>query len=92
MTNQSTISNGRSDTSFGKSLLPDIHVLKTNILNVEDLNKLVPVLTDEFRILKWTVDLHDVDKVLRIESNDISQQEVIELISAAGYCCEELPD
>ncbi|CAN5316023.1 hypothetical protein BH10BAC4_BH10BAC4_18610 [soil metagenome] len=70
----------------------DILVFKTNILTHGDVEKIAPILSDQFRILKWTVDLNDIDKVLRIESQLLGPREIIEMILQAGYQCEELPD
>jgi hypothetical protein len=38
------------------------------------------------------VDHHDVDNVLRIETTSLQPSEVEELVAAAGFYCEELPD
>jgi hypothetical protein len=43
-------------------------------------------------ISRWNIDLEDIDKVLRIESNDIELTEIVQLIHNAGFQCEELAD
>ncbi len=67
-------------------------VFKTNITNLSDLHSVAPMLTGEQDILKWNVDLHDIDKVLRIETNNLNPLEIANLLQGAGFLCEELPD
>lgn len=44
-------------------------------------------------IYDWSIDLEDIDKVLRIEAEQtLVEKEVIDLIQDCGYVCEELPD
>ncbi len=70
----------------------DVFVFKTNIATADDLNKITLVMSEEYRIKKWSVDMHDIDKVLRIESQQLKLSEILELTRLAGYWCEELPD
>jgi hypothetical protein len=42
--------------------------------------------------MKWSVDLSDIDNVLRIESDDPDHSRVIEIVRNAGFFCEELVD
>ncbi len=70
----------------------DIFVLKTNVVTNDDLEKMASVLSEEYRIKKWSVDMFDIDKVLRIESQQLKLSEILELTRQAGYYCEELPD
>jgi hypothetical protein len=67
-----------------------ILVFKTNILEEDDVMKVTSSISKDLRIKRWTVDCVDCDKVLRVESNDMLPDEVIELIQDAGYSCEEL--
>lgn len=67
-------------------------VFKTNLRFKKDLRQVSPVLNNEPGILKWNVDLADVDKVLRIETTRLTEQDVITLVTDAGYCCVALPD
>ena len=44
-------------------------------------------------IQKWTIDLEDVDRVLRIESSGkLTEQGLTQLLLDKGYSCEPLPD
>lgn len=66
-------------------------ILKTNIQSKRKLNKLVPVFNGHQSIQHWSVDLEDIDKVLRIETNkNIEEQEIIELVKNHGFYAEDL--
>lgn len=67
-------------------------VFKTNLHFKKDIRLVGAILAREPAILRWNVDIWDVDKVLRIETTRLSVQEVIALVTGAGYCCSVLPD
>jgi hypothetical protein len=69
-----------------------ILVFKTNIRCRNDIYFLTPFLNSGPGILRWSVDLTDVDNVLRIESAHADHKQVIEIVKNAGYSCEELTD
>ena len=71
---------------------PTILVFRTSIQLDGDVQQIACLINSESRISKWNVDLHDVDKVLRIETYQLEAQEVIRLVIRAGYQCEELED
>ena len=50
------------------------------------------VLNDERRIRKWNVDRSDVDRVLRVQGEHITPEEIAARVRKAGFRCEELPD
>jgi len=78
--------------TYMNEITPDIHVFKTNIGFAHDVKKISPVLGEESRIKKWSVDVEDVDNVLRVEAHRIEPTEIISLITQCGYSCEELTD
>lgn len=67
-------------------------VFKTNISNPRQVKSIAATLDRCPEILKWNVDLADIDRVLRIEATHAQCEPVIELVTAAGYACEELTD
>lgn len=69
-----------------------ILVFKTNIRYKKHLTDIVPYLNSTVGILRWNVDLHDKDKILRIEANNLHPQSVETVLQGAGYFCEELKD
>jgi hypothetical protein len=68
----------------------NVLVFKTNLQQVNDVEKVMTTMNDDCRIKRWTVDHEDCDKVLRVESDDIHPDEIAALIRRAGYSCEEL--
>jgi len=67
------------------------HILlfKTNIRSEGD-KRYIGKIMEEHRIEEWTVDLHDIDCVLRIVSPTLKLEEVINLVMNSGYHCEVL--
>lgn len=69
-----------------------ILVFKTNIATVEDRSKVAQVLDRQPFIEKWTVDLEDVDRVLRVVAVTPAIDNIIALVNASAYECAELED
>jgi hypothetical protein len=67
-------------------------IFKTNINCHKDVRCISSLLTTSVGIMKWSVDLTDIDNVLRIESEHSDHSKVISLVANAGYFCEELLD
>lgn len=67
-------------------------VFRTNISNKKAILTLSPLLDGCTQILKWTVDISDIDNVLRVEATHPDCLPVIKLVTGAGYACEELTD
>lgn len=71
----------------------EILVFKTNIDNAEAAGRAGTLLTGATEVLRWNIDVQDIDHVLRVECTDaLLPQAVIEVLNAAGFQCEELPD
>jgi hypothetical protein len=67
-------------------------VFKTNISTDQDLNIAAKILAQVNEILRWNVDRHDIDNVLRVEGCGIVPNDIIKIFREAGFQCEELPD
>jgi len=39
---------------------------------------------------KWSFDLEDCDRVLRVETNSVSPEDIVEVLATAGYWCLEM--
>lgn len=72
--------------------ISDILVFKTNIDNNNDVTQMSLVLDKHNLIKRWNIDHDDCDHVLRIESDHLDATEIIHLVEATGFMCEELPD
>ncbi|MBL0740692.1 hypothetical protein [Chryseolinea lacunae] len=67
-----------------------IYVFKTSVATQADVQRLKPVLQERLENAKWTFDLDDCDKVLRVDSKIENEQAVIQLLRRNGYDCEAL--
>jgi hypothetical protein len=70
----------------------EVLVFKTNISTQQNIAAIKPYLQSMPGILKWNIDLHDVDNVLRIETNALSPQMVEKNLKNLGFYCVELED
>ncbi len=70
----------------------EVLVFKTNLRNKKVISNAERHIDNLPGLLKWNVDLHDEDNVLRIEARDLSPRVVESTLHVAGYFCEELPD
>jgi hypothetical protein len=70
--------------------LTKIVVFKTNINTQTDKLRVKDALDENTFIEDWSVDLEDVDKVLRVVSEHLTVTEITELINQIGFVCHEL--
>jgi hypothetical protein len=70
-----------------------ILVFKTNIVDAKHVKTVLPHMRQIDGIEKWNIDLHDVDKVLRVVADDDISPTYVELVvQRAGYYCTEMMD
>ncbi len=67
-------------------------IFKTNIRYKKHINEVQQHIANQPGIIKWNVDLKDVDKILRIETLYLHPTKIEGLVKKAGYICEELKD
>lgn len=67
-----------------------IHIFKTDIRTHEDIAILNKLFSINPAISRWTVDMHDVDRVLRIEASTDNPTDIIHTVREAGYYCADL--
>lgn len=77
--------------SYRKQSL-QVLVFKTNLVSAKDIHRISPLMGNTPGIVKWNVDQQDIDNVLRIETAGLLPQDIIRMVTGAGYLCEELPD
>jgi hypothetical protein len=65
-------------------------VFKTNLNAKEDISKIEKGLNNLQGVLDWSVDISDIDKVLRVEANTDNPFEILSVLHTEGYQCEEL--
>lgn len=73
-------------------MVSEILIFKTNIHSENDVVRIAHFLNSDLHVKKWNVDRDDVDRVLRIESDDYNPEYIIHMIRKAGFLCEELHD
>jgi len=70
----------------------EILVFKTNVENMNHIRKLYSLFKTIKGILKWNVDTEDADKILRVETLNVTPQKIEIALQSAGYYCKELED
>jgi hypothetical protein len=67
-------------------------ILRTDIKTKKKVKKVKPLLDSHPLIFKWSIDLQDIDNVLRVEaSSDLKEIDITSLIKGEGFFCEDLP-
>jgi len=67
-----------------------IEVFKTDIQELSQAEELISLLLDHFPESKINVDMHDCDKVLRIEGRNFLPSKVMLLVKENGFMCSVL--
>ena len=66
-------------------------ILRTNIKTKKKVKEVKSLLNNHPLILNWSVDLEDIDNVLRIEAiSSLNEREVKSIIQRKGFYCEDL--
>lgn len=74
-------------------MMENILVFKTDIKQDVRYKGLELTLNDNPLIDSWFVDNEDVDNVLKVITvNDVTEKDIIKLVTDNGYYCEGLPD
>jgi len=68
----------------------NVWILKTNISSQTEFEKVKNTFDQNLDIYECTIDLDDIDKVVRIISNDLTINEEESKIQNLGFFCEEL--
>ncbi len=69
----------------------ELLIFKTNIQTEGNLKAVEKLFVAQKAIADWSVDIEDVDKVMRVElAGLLSENEVIRLIKNIGLSCEVL--
>ena len=68
----------------------DIFIFRTTINTDSDIQAIASEIEKLPGVSRWTVDLDDCDKVLRVVGGEMAA--IREVVEKQGYMCEELPD
>lgn len=68
-------------------------IFQTNIKSKKKVKSLKPILNKHADILKWSIDLEDIDNVLRIEATtNIKESNIIDIVRMHGFYIETLTE
>ncbi len=68
-------------------------IFKTDIASRRRIRTVRSVFKRYPSITNWSVDLEDIDNVLRIESSsNVNDRDIVTLLATHGFYCEVLPD
>lgn len=67
-------------------------ILKTDIITETDFKTIKAKLKEYYNINELTIDLEDIDKVVRVIGDNFEKNDLLKKIHSLGYYCEELPD
>ncbi len=70
----------------------DILIFRTGIESTEHIENIAPHLNSIKEIYRWSFDLEDREKILRVEAAGISPRSIEKTLAGMNYYCEELPD
>ena len=64
-----------------------IEIFKTNVQQRSEADIIIDQLLQHMPGSRINFDLHDCDKILRIEGNDFHPDQVIEIVQGIGFSC-----
>jgi hypothetical protein len=67
-----------------------VEVFKTNVQKINESKKIIWILLEHFPESKINFDLSDCDRILRVESEVIFSEKVVEILTSNGYFAEIL--
>lgn len=70
-----------------------LHILKTEIKGEEELGQIEALLNSHPDIKKWSIDLEDIDNVMRVECDKrLKEKQLLKLIRSTNINCEPLEE
>lgn len=70
----------------------EVLIFKTNVRYKKHVSQVAPRLDQIADINRWNFDLHDRDKILRVEASRVHAQMIESTLQNAGYFCKELQE
>lgn len=71
----------------------ELLLFQTDIKSKKKVNYLKPIFNNHSDILKWSIDLEDIDNVLRIEAtSNLTEDDVIGMVRTYGFYIKILAD
>ncbi len=70
-----------------------ILIFKTDLSTLDDIRYVQPIFDYNFEIVDWSVDIEDIDNVLRIVTRgSLKEKDIIQLMHTSRVYCENLPE
>ncbi len=70
-----------------------LFILRTDIKTKKKVKAIKPFLNNHSDIIKWTIDIEDIDNVLKIEAtHNLNEHSIIKEIKLHGFFCDALED
>ncbi len=69
-----------------------LHIFRTDLKTDGCLEQLTLTLNAHSSISRWHIDTKDIDNVLKVESDSLSEDSIIALVQEKNIHCEVLPD
>ena len=69
-----------------------ILIFATNLKTERDKTIITTVLNNNPEIEQWSIDLEDIDSVLRIVSRTLNTEKIIQIIKEQDFKCSELSE
>lgn len=70
----------------------NLFIFGTNLQTEKDKQVISKVLNTNNQIEQWNIDLEDIDSVLRIESQTLTAEQIIKIITEQDFKCSELSE
>ena len=70
----------------------NLFIFGTNLQTEKDKQVISEVLNSNNEIERWNIDLKDIDSVLRIESQSLTPEQIIKIITEQDFKCSELSE
>lgn len=70
----------------------NLFIFGTNLQTEKDKQVISKVLNTNHEIERWNIDLEDIDSVLRIESQTLTSEQIIKIITEQDFKCSELSE
>ena len=70
----------------------NLFIFGTNLQTEKDKQVISKVLNSNHEIARWNIDLEDIDSVLRIESQSLTPEQIIKIITEQDFKCSELSE
>lgn len=71
----------------------ELLIFQTDIRSKKKIESLKPIFNNHSDIIEWSIDLEDIDNVLRIEASTNSlEDDIINLVKTKGFYIKVLPD